>query len=119
MSAMLEHQTGNIYQLRVTGVLKKSDLDAVQAEFADTLADAGPIRLLILLENFNGWERGAEWDDGGFFYQHGDSIERIAVAGDARWEVETLAFTGAGLRKAPVKFFAEEDQAAGRAWLAE
>ncbi len=119
MSATLEHQTDNIYLIRIAGQLRKSDLDAVQADFVAHLAEAGAIKLLVILENFTGWESAAEWDDGGFFYHHGDAIERIALVGDPRWEAETLAFTGAGLRKAPVRFFSESDVPTARAWLAE
>ena len=119
MSAILEHQTGNIYQLRVIGELRKSDLDAVQSDFAQNLADAGSIRVLVLLESFTGCERGATWDDGGFYHCHGDDNERIAVVGDPRWEAETLAYSGAGMRKAPVRFFSGSDESEARSWLAE
>ena len=36
-----------------------------------------------------------------------------------RWEADVLAFTGAGLRRGPVKFFPETGESAARAWLAE
>lgn len=119
MSVTLEHQSDNIYQLQVAGELTKSDLDSVQSDFAQNLADAGSIKVLVLLENFTGWERDATWDDGGFFYQHGDAIEKIAIVGDPRWAAETLVFAGAGLRKAPVKFFPAGDESDAGTWLAE
>ncbi|MEA3210876.1 MAG: hypothetical protein QOE70_3933 [Chthoniobacter sp.] len=119
MSATLEQDNDRLCVLRVGGVLKKSELDAAQAGFVQKIVGAGTVKVLVLLENFTGWERGAAWEDTDFFFSHRDDIEKIAVVGNPRWEAEVLAFTGAGLRKAPVKFFPETGEAEARAWLAE
>lgn len=119
MSAILEYQNDNVYLLRVGGLLKKSELEAAQADFVQHIVAAGPIRLLVLLESFTGWEKGAAWDDTDFFFSHRNDFEKIAVVGNPRWEAEVLAFTGAGLRKGPVKFFDGTGESAARAWLAE
>ena len=74
--------------------------------------------LLVLLENFTGWERSEAWGDTDFFFSHRDDFEKIAVVGNPRWEAQVLAFTGAGLRKGPVKFFPETAESEARAWLA-
>jgi hypothetical protein len=36
---------------------------------------------------------------------HGGEMAKIALVGDRRWEISALAFAGAGVRRAPVKFF--------------
>jgi hypothetical protein len=118
MSATLEQYPDRLLVLRVEGKLKKSELDAVQAEFVRNIAGAGAVKLLVLLENFTGWERGEDWGDTDFFFSHGNDFEKIAVVGNPRWEAEVLAFTGAGLRKGPVKFFFETGETEARAWLA-
>jgi hypothetical protein len=33
-------------------------------------------RLLVILENFEGWERGADWNDLDFHISHGDKFPR-------------------------------------------
>ena len=118
MSANLEHHD-RLLVLRVGGELKKSELDAVQSEFLQKIAVSGTVKLLVLLENFTGWERGEQWGDTDFFFSHRDDFEKIAVVGDPRWEAQVLAFTGAGLRKGPVKCFPETGEPEARAWLAE
>lgn len=118
MSATLEQENDRICVLRVGSVLKKTELDEVQAEFVEEIFAAGPVKLLVRLENFTGWEKGGGWDDTEFFFSHRDDFERIAVVGNPRWEAEVLAFTGAGLRKGPVKFFPENAETEARAWLA-
>lgn len=119
MSANLEQHPDRLLVLRVGGELKKSELDAVQAEFVEKIAGAGTVKLLVLLENFTGWERGEQWGDTDFFFSHRDDFEKIAVVGNPRWEAPVLAFTGAGLRKGPVKLFPETAESEARAWLAE
>ena len=119
MSAILDFQNDNLYLLRIAGLLKKSELDAAQAEFVQHIVAAGPIKLLVLLESFTGWEQGAAWDDTEFFFSHRNDFEKIAIVGNPRWEAEVLAFAGAGLRKGPVKFFPETSESDARAWLAE
>jgi hypothetical protein len=118
MSAILE-QHDRLCVLRVGGLLRKSELDAAQSEFAGKIAGAGTVKLLVLLENFTGWERDEAWGDTDFFFSHRNDFEKIAVIGNPRWEAQVLAFTGAGLRKGPVKFFPETGESEARAWLAE
>jgi hypothetical protein len=119
MSANLEQHDHRLCVLRVGGELKKSELDAAQSEFVQQIAATGTIKLLVLLENFTGWERTEAWGDTDFFFSHRNDFEKIAVVGQSRWEAQVLAFTGAGLRKGPVKFFPEPGESDARAWLAE
>ena len=74
---------------------------------------------LVIGENFAGWERGADWNDLDFLFSRSDEIARIAVVADPRWEVHALAFAGAGVRRAPVKFFPPNELAQARTWLVE
>ena len=119
MSANLEQHADHLLVLRVGGELKKSELDAVQSDFLEKIAAVGTVKLLVLLENFTGWERGEQWGDTDFFFSHRNDFEKIAVVGHLRWEAQVLAFTGAGLRKGPVKFFPETGEPEARAWLAD
>lgn len=115
MSAKLEQHPDCLLVLHVGGELKKSELDAVQSEFVEKIAGAGSVKLLVLLENFTGWERSEAWGDTDFFFSHRNDFEKIAVVGDPRWEAQVLAFAGAGLRKGPVKFFPETAESEARA----
>jgi hypothetical protein len=119
MSATLEYQTDNLYLVRLAGNLKKSELDELQAEFVTYLAEAGAIRLLIVLENFTGWDRAGDWGDNSFFITHGDLLERIAIVGEPAWEAEMLVFVGAGVRKAPVRYYPPSGESQARVWLSE
>jgi SpoIIAA-like len=119
MSINLERQDERLIVVRVAGKLTKVELDGAQNEAMRDVPSAGPIKVLVLLENFTGWERNEDWGDTDFFFSHRNDVEKIAVVGDPSWEAQVLAFTGAGLRKGPVKFFAETSEQEARAWLFE
>ena len=108
---------GNWRVLRITGVLKKAELDAALEAEAKTWKPATKVKVLALLEDFKGWERGADWGDITFMVGHDDQIEKMAIVGDAKWESEALMFAGKGFRKAEVKFFPTNKAALARAWL--
>ena len=119
MSTTLEQHPDRLLVLRITGEMKKSEFDAVQDEFVQKIAGGGPVKLLVLLENFTGWERNEAWGDTDFFFDHRNDFEKIAIVGNPSWEAQVLAFTGAGLRKGPVRMFPETGESEARAWLAK
>lgn len=119
MPVQFKHEVNDISVLRITGVLKRDEFAAAQAELAGKIDAGAKPRLLVIGEDFAGWERGADWDDLDFLFSHSGEIARIAVVADPRWEVQALAFAGAGVRQAPVKFFPANELAQARSWLAD
>lgn len=78
--------------------------------------DEGKV-LVVIAEDFCGWVGGEVWGDMTFFMRHGDRVGKIAIVGDPQWEARMLMFTGAGLRRAPVKFFPDDRRADAYDWL--
>jgi hypothetical protein len=118
MGITVKTETGEVAELTITGVLKKSELSAVQTEAAKRLKPDTTIKLLVLLDNFQGWDRTSNWDDISFYAEHGNQITRIAIVADPKWETDWMMFLGAGIRKAPVKFFPTNQLSTARKWLA-
>ena len=79
-----------VHQITLSGLLTWAEFQAflARAETENVFA-LGQVRILILLENFSGWELGEQWGDVSFFFRHDHDIERIAVVGDPRWQDET------------------------------
>lgn len=117
MPICLERERGNVYRVDVRGMLRRSDLERCQEQLAGEMSRGGPVRLLFVLDGFEGWEPDARWNDLSFYVRHGDAIERIAILGPERWRDLTMMFAGADLRKAPVEFFREGADGEARAWL--
>ncbi|OPY65815.1 MAG: hypothetical protein A4E62_02599 [Syntrophorhabdus sp. PtaU1.Bin002] len=119
MGVILQQEEDNVRVLRVEGILRKSEFDAVIKPEAEQWGPQTRVRLLVLAEGFQGWERSEEWGDISFILQYGDRIDRIAIVADQKWETELLIFAAAGLRRAPVKFFPLRQIGSARAWLRE
>lgn len=119
MPAAIQRETNDRYVLHIRGILRESEFRSTQDTVASAIDGGVKPRLLVILENFEGWERGAEWGNLDFMYWHSPEIAKIAIVGDPRWELEAMAFGGADLRKAPMRFFPSDQQDEARAWLEE
>jgi hypothetical protein len=117
MPIAMHREDAAVVRADVRGTLRKDELDACQRRLLDEFAQAGPVRLLFVLNGFDGWEPSAAWNDLSFLVRHGDAIARIAIVGPERWRSEALMFAGADLRSAPVQYFPDGAAAEARAWL--
>ena len=118
MPAKIDYEPNDICVLRISGSLKRSEFAAEQSAVARKIDIGAKPRLLAILDDFKGWERGADWNDLDFLLSHSGEIAKIAIVAEPRWETQALAFSGAGVRRAPVRFFPSDQLAAARAWLA-
>ena len=119
MPVQVKYQPNDLCVLRISGILKRSEFGAEETELARHIDTGLKPCLLVILENFEGWERGADWNDLDFYISHGRRISRIAIVAEPRWEALALAFAGAGIRCAPVKFFRLTNSSRHEAGLAE
>jgi hypothetical protein len=118
MGANIHRDRSGIWVLRVSAALHKEELDDAQADCLKTSGPHDDINLLVIVEHdFTGWAGREVWNDMTFFVRHGDRVAKIAIVGDPKWESRMLMFTGAGLRRAPVKYFAENQLAQAYDWL--
>lgn len=110
------HESG-ILEVRVSGTLTPS----LQAQAAGAVREAigkhGNVRLLIVLENFDGWSRSDDWEKAPIHFEFDAHLERVAVVGDPRWKDDLLAFLGLPLRDVPFEYFAPDRAAEVRPWL--
>ena len=117
MSVTIEQGEGDFRVMRITGLLKKSEMDAALGAEARKWGPATRIKALVIVEEFEGFERGANWGDISFLVEHDRQIDKIAIVADPKWEIETLTFAGAGFRQGQVKFFPLNQLSQARAWL--
>ena len=120
MPVQIQHQPNDICVLRISGILKQSEFRTEQSAIARQIDSGLKPRLLVILEKFEGWERGADWgNDLEFLFSHSVKIAKIAIVGEPRWETLALAFAGAGVRRAPVKFFPASELKQAHSWVAK
>ena len=115
---IIEH-SGSTLTARISGKLTQPELAALQDAAGDILKEHGKTRLLILTDDFDGWERGGDWGNLSFSVEHDKHIEKMAIVGEKKWEDLALLFTSKGLRRFPIEYFQPADIVKARAWLAE
>ena len=117
MGITIQPEEDNLRVVRITGLLRKSEMDAALAAEARKWGPATRIKALMIMEGFEGLERGADWGDISFLVRHDHQVDKIAIVADPKWESDALIFAGAGFRQGQVKFFPLNQLAQARAWL--
>lgn len=117
MAAEIISTDGDLITLRVSGRLTQSELSSLQQHSTEIIARADKVRLLVLVEHFEGWEQGGQWDDFSFQDANDARIKRMAIVGEERWRDLALLFAAKDLREFPVEYFPAEQLVAARAWL--
>jgi len=116
MGAEIANVSGHVLTMKVSGTLSQAELAGMQSAAAGVISAGGKWRILVLTEDFEGWERGGTWNDFSFS-DHDASIERMAIVGERQWEELTLLFTAAGMRAFPIEYFEPSRIAEARQWL--
>jgi len=119
MSAEIIDIANRVITARITGKLTQPELALLQKAAGELIKQHGKVRILVVTESFEGWQRGGSWGDLSFQLEHDAEIERMAIVGDRKWEDLTLVFAAKGLRKFPIEYFEPGELSRARAWLAE
>ncbi len=82
----------------------------------DAIEKSGKINLLWKMENFEGWEMHAAWDELVLALKTRDAIERIALVGDQPWQ-EKLTRYLKPLTHAEVQFWDSERIDDAKEWV--
>jgi hypothetical protein len=85
MPAQIQFESDGTCVLRGSGTLKQSEFAGIQKQIATKIEQGAKPRLLAILENFEGWERGVDWNDLDFLMAYSDAIKKIAIVGQPEW----------------------------------
>ncbi len=110
-------EVGNLGVFRVSGRLGQDEIKPMQDECEAVIRTLGHIRLLIILDDFQGWEKGGDWSDWSFAERNDPFIDKFAIVGDEHWRDLAYAFVAKGLRPVPIEYFGAGDEARARDWL--
>jgi len=117
MPVEFTHLSGSLVSGRFKGVLSVDEWLEAQRKVEDRIRRVGALCMLVDVKAFDGWERSERWGDLSFLEAHDQDVTAIAFVGSLRWQEDMLAFSLAGMRKAPVRYFEREQEAL--TWLAE
>lgn len=108
---------GNVITVHIRGLMLLADQKALQNLARDFIKRGLQPRVLVISEDFEGWEKSEDWGDDDLWLEQGNEIAKIAIVGEERWKESFLMFVGAGLRSTEIKFFAPALAAEAEQWL--
>jgi hypothetical protein len=114
--AVRAESDGKLLIVTMIGRLQQRDY----ANFVSTVDAAvsrhGKVRILLEMHNFHGWSLGAAWEDLKFDLRHFNHIERVAIVGEAPWEMWLGTFFKPFTR-ATIMYFPKVREANAHAWI--
>lgn len=119
MSAQIEVTPEAILTVKISGKLGYSEFAAAQRQAAEILGSQKQMRVLVVAQDFQGWDKQGDWGDITFQARHDPQIARMAIVGDPKWQDLALLFVSKGFRRFPIEYFHPDDMAKARAWLNE
>ncbi len=118
MSSVTLQETngGKVLEIHMTGKLSAEDYGHFVPSVERLVEQHGKIRLLVEMHDFHGWTAGALWQDIKFDARHFGHIERIAMAGEKRWQHGMSIFCKP-FTAAKIRYFDRSAIDEARAWL--
>ena len=113
-----EESNGTVLTVQVSGKLQNADYQAFVPAVERMIAEHGPLRMLLDMTDFHGWEASAAWEDLKFGVEHFADIERLAMVGEKEWQ-HVMALFCKPFTKAKVRYFDRAELSAARTWLEE
>ena len=106
----------NVVHVTMSGKLTKEDYEHFVPLVDKRIAEEGPVRMIVEMKDFHGWNMAALWEDTKFAAHHFSDIEKIAMIGDSSWEHGMARFC-APFTKAKLKYFDVADKDEAKAWV--
>ena len=105
--------------VKLIGKLTVRDFQEIQALARLSLEHFGQFRVLVELEDFQGWSKETGWENSSFLEESGEGISKLAFVGDEKWKTEIFMFTGKPMRKMAIEFFPQDQFDQAQAWLSD
>ncbi|VAW80300.1 hypothetical protein MNBD_GAMMA13-1714 [hydrothermal vent metagenome] len=118
MFELLPVNDKNIFAFKASGKLTDADYQQFLPGLEALIRESGRLSLYVELEDFQGWEPRAAWDDLRFDLQHDRDFKRIAIVGDKTWEHAAIALTNL-FTHSKMRFFDKNQSKTAWEWLQE
>lgn len=117
MTITLTHKpTEKILEIRISGKIHRADYSEYGPQIERIVREHGKTRVLIIMEDFHGWDMAALWEDLKFEWSHFSDSGRVALVGDKSWE-KALAMLKGLQNFAEMRFFTLDRIDEARQWL--
>lgn len=113
-----ESVEADLLEVTVSGKLTSEDYENFVPAVDGMIAEVGRIRILFVMEDFEGWDAGAAWEDTKFAIEHYNDIRKIALIGEHSWE-RWMAVICQPFTTAEIQFFSPDQRDEAILWLAD
>lgn len=111
-----EHETLPVVELRVIGRVTEHDMDEIIPKLEAFIARHGSIRVLEVIERFDGFDPSTILDGMKFDLKHLSDVSHAAVVSDIPW-VSFVTSASAMVMPITMRVFAMDDLDSARAWI--
>ncbi len=119
MSINFELEDKDIAVFRVAGKLRLSEFEVAQQKCEKIINEVGHVKILVITNNFEGWEKSKGWGDWSFADKNDPYIKKIAIVGDEKWKDLAIIFSGKGLRPVAIEYFESSKENNAREWISK
>jgi hypothetical protein len=117
MPASIHHHAESRYvEVQLTGKVTETDYETLGPEIEQLIQAHGKLRVLVQLNDFEGWTFKGLWEDIKFDARHFNDIERLAIVGEKRWH-EGMAVFCKPFTTAKIRYFENFEIDQARSWL--
>lgn len=109
---------GKVMEVHLNGTLTKEDYARFIPDTEKLIEEHEKIRMLVIMDDFHGWDAGGLWQDIKWDMKHFNHVERVAAVGDKKWEKWMCSFCKP-FTTAKVRYFEMDELPEARAWLNE
>ena len=118
MFTILEKSEGNCLGFKVSGKAQKEDYEMLLPKLDEAISVYGNINLLVVLEDFEGWDgldtAKTDYEFGTHQYRQ---VERCAFVSDKNWPKWMVKFMDPFTRRTEEKFFEPEQLSEAWEWV--
>lgn len=111
-----EHQSLPIAELRVLGRVTEHDMDEILPRLEAFIGKHGTVRLLEVIERFDGFDPSTVLDGMKFDLRHISDVTHVAVVSDVPW-VSFMTSAAAMVMPITVRAFSMSQIDEARAWI--
>lgn len=116
MVEILDETENNLIAIKAENTITKEDYEALLPLLEDKIYANGTIRLYMEIQDLEGIELKALWEDLKFDSKHADDFSKMAVVGNKKWE-EWLIKASKPMTSGEIKFFELSDKEKAIEWV--
>lgn len=115
---IIQQEGEGVVRARISRRMTVADQKALESFAKRMIDDARPVRVVLTLVDFQGWDLDDGWgDDLDFTFEYGDKIEAIAIVGEEKWRQQALLFVGKGFRRTKIDYFLPDASSLAEDWV--